>query len=73
MLPVGNYLLKFNGNTRTMCEICSKLTLRTSDDVNNTYFDNSIDEEDQAALIPGYDNSQADHSCSFKGESFYIY
>ena len=56
-----------------MCEICSKLTLRTSDDVNNTYFDNSIDKEDQAALIPGYDNSQVDHSCSFKGESVYIY
>ena len=28
--PVGIYLLKVNnGNTRTRCEICSKLTLKT--------------------------------------------
>ena len=28
--PAGNYLLKFNNkNTRTRCEICSKLTIKT--------------------------------------------
>ena len=30
MYPAGNYMLKVNNrNTRTMCEICSKLTLKT--------------------------------------------
>ena len=28
--PVGNYMLKVNNrNTKTMCEICSKLTIQT--------------------------------------------
>ena len=28
--PAGNYLFKVNnGNTRLMCEICSKLTIKT--------------------------------------------
>ena len=31
-LPAGNYLLKLNNrNTRTRCEICSKLTIKTSE------------------------------------------
>ena len=30
IVPTGIYLLKVNnGNTRTMCEICSKLTMKT--------------------------------------------
>ena len=30
--PAGNFLLKFNNrNTRTRCEICSKLTIKTLD------------------------------------------
>ena len=32
LYPGGIYLLKFNNrNTRTSCEICSKLTLKTSE------------------------------------------
>ena len=32
MQPVGIYLLKVNNkNTRTKCEICSKLTIKTPD------------------------------------------
>ena len=28
--PAGNYMFKVNNrNTRTMCEICSKLTIKT--------------------------------------------
>ena len=30
MIPVGNYMFKVNNrNTRTRCEICSKLKLKT--------------------------------------------
>ena len=33
-LPVGIYLFKINnGNTRTMCEICSKLTIKTTEQI----------------------------------------
>ena len=29
-IPAGNYMFKFNNrNTRTRCEICSKLTIKT--------------------------------------------
>ena len=28
-IPVGKYMLKVNTNTRTKCEICSKLTIKT--------------------------------------------
>ena len=29
-IPVGNYMFKVNNrNTRTICEICSKLTIKT--------------------------------------------
>ena len=29
MYPIGNYMLKVNNrNTRTRCEICSKLTIK---------------------------------------------
>ena len=32
--PAGIYLFKINNrNSRTMCEICSKLTIKTPDDV----------------------------------------
>ena len=35
LYPVGIYLLKVNTrNTRTMCEICSKLTIKNQSDVN---------------------------------------
>ena len=30
--PTGNYIFKFNNsNTRTMCEICSNLTIKTAE------------------------------------------
>ena len=30
MFPTGNYMFKVNnGNTRTRCKICSKLTIKT--------------------------------------------
>ena len=34
MFPTGIYLFKVNNrNTRTICEICSKLTIKTAEDV----------------------------------------
>ena len=31
-VPAGNYMFKFNNrNTRTRCEICSKLTIKTQE------------------------------------------
>ena len=35
LYPVGNYMLKVsNRNTRTRCEICSKVTIKTPERVN---------------------------------------
>ena len=31
MNPAGNYMFKVNRNTKTKCEICSKLTIKTSE------------------------------------------
>ena len=36
IFPAGNYMFKVNNrNTRTRCEICSKLTIRHQNDVLN--------------------------------------
>ena len=43
-IPAGIYFFKVNnGNTRTMCEICSKLTKRHQDEViyGETFYENS--------------------------------
>ena len=41
--PVGNYMFKVNNrNTRTRCEICSKLTIKTPEDM---YYYTAIDKE----------------------------
>ena len=52
-IPAGNYLLKVNSiNTRTRCEICSKLTIKTPERRHIVNFEHVIAGWDRSTYDP---------------------